>query len=163
MQGRKQLERSAIVDAPVALVFALFMDNAELATWAPVVDAVTAEEGGDAAGVGRSRTCAVTIQGKSGVMVEKCIEVVEDKRASFVVVDDSLGFNRLLRHYGFTAHFAQSSQGRTAVRIETFYTPANPLAAVMNALVLRRKLTAVVDELLAGLASVAAKRASHAA
>lgn len=163
MQGRKQLERSAIVDAPVSLVFALFMDNAELANWAPVVDKVTAEEGGDASGVGRTRTCAVTIQGRSGVMVERCVEVVDGERASFVVVDDSLGFNRLLRHYGFTAHFAPLPQGRTEVRIETFYTPANLLAAVMNALVLRRKFAAVVDELLAGLASVAEKRASHAA
>jgi Polyketide cyclase / dehydrase and lipid transport len=163
MQGKKQLERSAMVAAPVSLVYELFMDNAELANWAPVVDAVTAEEGGDASGIGCTRTCAVTMQGKSGVMVERCVEVVEGQRASFVVVHDSFGLNKMLRDYGFTAHFASSREGPTEVTIETFYTPANPLAAVINALVLRRKLSTVVGELLAGLSTLAQERANRSA
>lgn len=160
MRGRKQFERRALVDAPVSLVFALFMDNAELANWAPVVDAVTAEEGGDAAGVGRTRTCAVTMQGRSGVVAERCVEVVDGQRVSFVVVDDSFGFQKMLRDYGFTTSFVPSPDGRTEVTIETFYTPASPLAAVMNALVLRRKFGTVVDGLLAGLSTVAEQRAN---
>lgn len=161
MRGRKQLERRALVDAPVSVVFALFMNNAELANWAPVVDAVTAEEGGDAAGVGRTRTCAVTMQGRPGVVVERCVDVVEGQRASFVVVDDSFGFQKMLRDYGFTTSFALSPDGRTEVTIETFYTPAGPLAAVINALVLRRKFGAVVEELLAGLSTAAEQRANR--
>ncbi len=162
-QGEKQLERSAVVNAPASVVYALFMDNSELANWAPVVDAVIAEEGGDASGVGRTRTCAVTMQGRSGVMVERCVEVVVGRRASFVVVDDSLGFKRMLRDYGFTAHFEPLPQGRTEVTLETFYTPANPVAAVINALLLRRKLATVVNELLAGLSTAAEERANQAA
>ena len=161
MQGKKQLERKTIVGAPVSLVFALFMDNAELANWAPVVDAVTAEEGGDAAGVGRTRTCAVTMQGRSGTMTERCVDVVDDQRASFVLVDDSFGFRKMLHDYGFTAHFAPSPEGHTEVTIETFYTPANPLAAVVNALVLRHRFSTVVDGLLAGLSTVAKERANR--
>jgi uncharacterized protein YndB with AHSA1/START domain len=163
MQGRKQLERSAVIDAPVSLVYALFMDNAELANWAPVVDAVTAEEGGDANGVGRTRTCAVTMRGRSGVMVERCLEVVDGERASFVVVDDSFGFSRMLRDYGFTAHFAARPPDATQVTIETFYTPANRLAAVMNVVMLRRTFRTVVDDLLAGLSSLAGERVHQAA
>jgi hypothetical protein len=34
------------------------------------------------------------------------------------------------------------------VRIETFYTPANPIAARLNKLVMRRRLQSVVDQLL---------------
>jgi Polyketide cyclase / dehydrase and lipid transport. len=48
MQGRKQLERHATVNAPVNVVYRLFMDNAELANWAPAVDAVIDKRGGDA-------------------------------------------------------------------------------------------------------------------
>lgn len=158
MQGRPQLHRDTTVDAPVGLVYRLFMDNAELATWAPVVDAVTHEHGGDDTGLGATRTCAVTMNGKQGTMVERCVEAVPDTRASFLVVDDSFGFTKLLTHYGFTAHFTSTASERTMVRLETFYRPANPIAAVLNRLVLRRKFRGVVDELLGGLRTLAEQR-----
>jgi len=60
--------------------------------------------------------------------------------------------------YGFTAHFTPAAGGRTTVRIETFYTPANPVAAVLNTLVMRRRLQGVVDQLLAGLRALAERR-----
>jgi hypothetical protein len=84
-------------------------------------------------------------------MVERCVEAVLGSRASFLVVNDSFGFNRMLTNYGFTAHFTSTAGGVTAVRIETFYTPANPGAAVLNWLVMRRRFRGVVDRLLAGL------------
>lgn len=158
MQGTKQLERHTTVNAPVGVVYRLFMDNAELANWAPVVDAVIDEHGGDGTGLGTTRTCAVTMNRKKGTMTERCIEAVPETRASFLVVDDSFGFNKMLAGYGFTAHFAATTGHRTTVRIETFYTPANPIAAVLNRLAMRRKLRGVVDELLAGLRTLAEQR-----
>jgi Polyketide cyclase / dehydrase and lipid transport len=158
MQGTRQLEREATIEASVDLVYELFLDNDELANWAPAVDAVVHEAGGDASGVGRVRTCAVTMGRRQGTMVEECVEAIAPVRASFVVVDDSFGFNKMLRAYGFTAHFAATDDERCSVRIETFYTPANPLAAVLNRLVLRRKFRGVVDDLLTGLGTVARQR-----
>ncbi len=64
MQGMKQLERDTTVNAPAHVVYQLFMDNAELASWAPAVDAVIDERGGDDTGLGATRTCAVTMNGK---------------------------------------------------------------------------------------------------
>jgi hypothetical protein len=115
------------------------MDNAELANWAPAVDAVTHAHGSDETGLGATRTCAVTMNGNKGTMVERCIEAVPSARASFLVVDDSFGFTTMFTGYGFTAHFTPAAGGRTVVRIETFYTPANPAAAVLNTLVMRRR------------------------
>ena len=157
-RGRKQLERSTTIDAPIGLVYRLFMDNAELATWAPVVDAVIDEQGADDRGLGATRTCAVTMNGRTGTMVEQCVEAVPETRASFRVVDDSLGFGRLFTGYGFTAHFAAAADGTTMVRIETFYTPAGPVPAALNALVMRRRFRQVVDGLLAGLRDLAEQR-----
>jgi uncharacterized protein YndB with AHSA1/START domain len=158
MQGTKQLERGTTVNAPVGVVYALFMDNAELANWAPVVDAVTHQHGGDHTGLGATRTCAVTMNGKKGTMVEQCVEAVPETRASFLVVDDSFGFNTMLTNYGFTAHFKPTTSDRTTVRIETFYTPATPIAALLNGLVMRRKFRGIVDELLGGLRTLAEQR-----
>jgi uncharacterized protein YndB with AHSA1/START domain len=158
MQGMKQLERDTTVNAPVNVVYRLFMDNAELANWAPAVDAVIDKHGGDDTGLGATRTCAVTMNGKKGTMVEQCVEAVPQTRASFLVVDDSFGFSKMLTGYGFTARFTPAASDQTAVRIETFYTPANPVAAVLNRLVMRRKFRSVVDELLGGLCTLAEQR-----
>jgi uncharacterized protein YndB with AHSA1/START domain len=156
--GRKQLERAITVHAPVDGVYQLFMDNRALPEWAPVVDAVLTEVGGDESGVGRTRTCAVTMAGRSGIMVERCIEAVPGSRASFVVQDDSFGFTRTFRDYSFTAHFTSRPDGTSLVRIETFYTPASPIAALFNQLIMRRKFRALVDALLAGLRASAEQR-----
>jgi hypothetical protein len=110
------------------------------------------------AGVGRTRTCAVTMNGRSGTMVERCVEAARNARASYVVIDDSFGFNRMLHDYGFTVHFAANGTQQTSVRIETFYSPANPLAALLNRLMMRRKFRAVVDALLDGLRTSAERR-----
>jgi uncharacterized protein YndB with AHSA1/START domain len=158
MLGKKQLEQDTVVGAPAGAVYGLFMDNAELANWAPAVDAVTGEHGGDQTGLGATRTCAVTLNGKRGTMAERCVEAVPSARASFLVVDDSFGFTTMFTGYGFTAHFTPAAGGRTTVRIETFYTPANPVAAVLNTLVIRRRLRSVVDQLLAGLRALAERR-----
>ena len=95
MPGKKQLEQNTTVSAPAGAVYRLFMDNAELANWAPAVDAVTHEHGGDETGLGATRTCAVTMNGKKGTMVERCVEAVPSARASFLVVDDSFGFTTM--------------------------------------------------------------------
>jgi len=158
MRGTKQLERAISVDAPVEVVYELFMDNKALPDWAPVVDEVLTEEGGDESGVGCTRTCAVTMDGRAGTMVERCVEAVPDTRASFVVVEDSFGFGRSLRDYGFTAHFASRRPDGTLVRIETFYTPVNPIAALLNRLMMRRRFGLVVDALLAGLRTTSEQR-----
>jgi hypothetical protein len=158
MQGTKQVERTTSIEAPVEVVYQLFMDNKALPDWAPVVDEVLREDGGDDSGVGCTRTCAVTMDGSSGNMAERCVEAVPNVRASFVVVDDSFGFGRVLRDYGFTAHFASRGPNETSVRIETFYTPVNLLAAVLNRLMMRRRFRAVVDPLLAGLRTTAERR-----
>lgn len=158
MQGSKQLERHTTVNAPVGVVYRLFMDNAELASWAPAVEAVIDQHGGDDTGLGATRTCAVTMNGKKGTMIERCVEAVPETRASFLVVDDSFGFSKMLTGYGFTARFTPAAREQTTVRIETFYTPANPAAAVLNRLVMRRKFRSVVDGLLGGLRTLAEQR-----
>jgi len=137
MVGKKQLSRQTTIGAPSDFVYRLFMDNAELHNWAPPVDRVVKEVGGDETGLGRTRTCDVTMQGKRGTMVEECVEAVADTRASFHVVEDSFGFRRMFRDYGFTVDFAEITTG-TQVRIETFYTPANFVWATMNTLFMRR-------------------------
>jgi uncharacterized membrane protein len=163
MAGNRQLERTTTIGAPVDVVYRLFMDNRALPSWAPVVDAVVREEGGDQIGVGRTRICAVTMNGRSGTMVERCVEAVRDTRTSYILIDDSFGFGRMLRDYSFTVHFVARRPQQTSVRIETFYSPANPAVALLNLLIMRHKFRRVVDELLDGLRTSAEQRHRAAA
>ena len=102
------------------------------------------------------------MQGKRGTMVEEGVEAIAGSQASFLVVDDSFGFQRTLKDYGFTENFTETSTG-TRVGIATFYPPANNLAAAMNLLFMRRKLRRVVDEMLEGLRTLTEQRYRAAA
>jgi hypothetical protein len=157
MRGKKQMDRHRIVHAPPEFVYALFMDNAELHKWVPPVNKVLSESGGDDTGLGRTRTCDVTMQGKRGTMVEECVEAVAGTRASFLVVEDSFGFQRMLTDYGFTVTFSEAPGG-ALVRIETYYTPANIVARAMNVLMMRRTFRRIVDAMLDGLRTLAEQR-----
>ena len=149
-----------LIGAPLELVYELFMDNTQLSTWAPPVNKVVHEEIGEPSGVGTTRTCDVTMQGRNGTMVEQCVEAVTNQRASFLVVNDSFGFQRMFRDYGFTVHFSALG-GRTRVRMETFYSPAHLVSSLMNTVLMRRKFGAVVQGLLDGLQRVAEAQRPH--
>jgi hypothetical protein len=78
-------------------------------------------------------------------------------------IDDSFGFGRMLRDYSFTVHFVARRPQQTSVRIETFYSPANPAVALLNRLIMRHKFRRVVDALLDGLRTSAEQRHRAAA
>jgi hypothetical protein len=64
----------------------------------------------------------------------------------------------MLRDYSFTVHFVARRPQQTSVRIETFYSPANPAVALLNRLLMTHKFRRVVDALLDGLRTSAEQR-----
>jgi hypothetical protein len=79
-----------------------------------------------------------------------------------VVDDDTLGFHRMLVDYGFTITLEPRSDRTTALRIDTYYTPRNPLYGLLNRLLLRRRLRRTVDGLLQGLKQISERRGAQA-
>ena len=110
-----------------------------------------------------TRQCNVELGGRTGTMTERCVEFLPNRRASYVVDDDTLGFNRMLVDYGFTITLDPRSDRTTALRIDTYYTPRNPLYALLNQLVLRRRLRRTVDGLLQGLKDISDRRGARTA
>jgi hypothetical protein len=96
-------------------------------------------------------------------MTERCVEFLSNRRAGYVVDDDTLGFHRMLVEYGFTITLDQRSDHATALRIDTYYTPRTPLYALLNRLVLRRRMRTTVDGLLQGLKQISERRSAPAA
>jgi uncharacterized protein YndB with AHSA1/START domain len=152
VDGEKQIERSVIVDATPDAVWAVLADSRLLPRWAPVVDEVTAcAAGGEA--VGGVRHCTARLAGRTGRMVERCVELVPRRRIAYVVDEESFGMRRMFDHYGFALDLEPGPEGGTRVVLQTHYSPRNALYAVINATVMRRRFAAACEDLLAGLKS----------
>lgn len=150
MDGKKQIERSAIVDAPPEAVWEVLGDSRLLPEWVPVVDEVTGcSSEGEA--VGAVRRCTTRLAGKSGHMVERCVEFTPRTRVAYVVDEESFGMRRFFDHYSFAINLESEPPEKTRVTLETHYTPRNWLYGLLNVLMMRRRLRAVCEEILGGL------------
>jgi carbon monoxide dehydrogenase subunit G len=162
MNGKHQVTRTVEVAAAPAAIWGVIADSALLPQWASVVKDVTCL-GDKEEGVGMTRHCNVDLGGRTGTMTERCVEFIPNRRASYVVDDDSLGFKRMLVDYGFTITLDPLSDRATAIRIDTYYTPRNPLYGLLNRLLLRQRTRKLVDGLLQGLKQISERRGAQAA
>jgi Polyketide cyclase / dehydrase and lipid transport len=162
MNGRHQITRTVQVATNPAAIWGVIADSRLLPQWARVVTDVT-YLGETEEGVGMTRHCNVELGGHIGTMTERCVEFLPNRRAGYVVDDDTLGFNRMLVDYGFTITLDPQSDRATTLRMDTYYTPRNPLYGLLNWLVLRRRMRRTVDGLLQGLKQISERRGAQAA
>jgi uncharacterized protein YndB with AHSA1/START domain len=150
MDGSRQIERSISIDAGPEAVWEVLSDSRLLPDWVPAVDEVT-ECSSEGEAVGEVRHCNARIGGKSGRMVERCVEFAPMTRIAYVVDDESFGMRRMFEHYGFAISLEPTSFGMTAVTLETYYTPRNAIYGVLNRLLIRRRFEQVCEEIVEGL------------
>lgn len=150
LRGRKQIERSVVINAPKPAVWAVLADSRLLPQWVPAVAAVT-DCSIDGEAVGTTRTCQANLGGKSGKMVERCVEFSPTDRIAFLVDDETFGMRRMFDDYGFALTLADRGARSTLVTLETHYTPKNAMYSAMNRLMMRRQFTKVCDGIVNGL------------
>jgi uncharacterized protein YndB with AHSA1/START domain len=157
MDGKKQIERSTIINAPAEAVWEVLADSRLLPEWAPVVDEVTeCSIAGEA--VGEVRHCTANLAGKSGRMVERCIEFTPITRIAYVVEEESFGMRKMVDHYGFAINLESDGSEKTRVTLETHYTPRNPMYGLLNRLTMRRQLERVCEQIVGGLKTFSESR-----
>ena len=161
MNGKHQVTRTVEVAADPAAIWGVIADSTLLPQWAGVVKGVT-YLGETEEGVGMTRHCNVELGGRTGTMTERCVEFIPNRRAAYVVDDDTLGFHRMLLDYGFMITLDQRSDRTTGLRIDTYYTPRTPVYALLNRLVLQRRMGKLVDGLLQGLKQISERRSAPA-
>jgi uncharacterized protein YndB with AHSA1/START domain len=131
MQGTKQIEREVVIHAPVQLVWGVLADATLLPKWVPAVQEVGAcSLQGE--GVGTVRSCDAELSGRSGVMVERCVEFTPMSRVAYVVEEETFGMRNMFDHYGFAINVAAVDPSRTRVTLETHYTPRNWMYTLMK-------------------------------
>ena len=114
MDGEKQIVRSTSIDAPPDAVWKVLDDSRLLPDWVPAVDEVT-ECSFEGEAVGEVRYCDVKLAGKSGRMVERCIEFVPMTRIAYVVDDESFGMRRMFEHTASPSTSSPWPRGRPAL------------------------------------------------
>lgn len=149
----KQLTRSIQSQASLDAIWAVLVDSSKLPLWAPPVEAVD-ECSASGEGVGTVRICRAALGGRRGTIVERVLDMREKSHITYVVDEDSFGMSKMFSGYGFRLSLVQQDPG-TQITIESFYTPRNPLSALMNWLVMKRQFGAVLDGMVLGLSRYA--------
>ena len=150
LNGIKQIAQSVEIHASTDIVWEVLADSRLLPHWVPAVEEVTSCSL-DGEGVGATRSCTANLAGKSGTMVERCVEYTPTTRLAYLVDDESFGMRKMFDDYGFSLNLTTLDSERTAVTIETHYTPRNPVYAAMNATFMRRQFRSVANDILNGL------------
>jgi len=150
MQGTKQIEREVIIHASVQAVWDVLADATLLPQWVPAVQEVEACSA-EGEGEGTVRSCKAELSGRSGVMVERCVEFTPMSRVAYVVDEESFGMRRMFEHYGFALNVASVDSSHTRVTLETHYTPRNWIFNLMNDIMIRRQFESVCEEIVGGL------------
>jgi len=128
-----------VVHAPVERIWALLEDGRRLPEWMPIVKSTT----GEVEVLDAERTCEVEFQGKRGSVTERCVEHDPYVRIAWRLVDDSLGFGRLLDDFGFSFTLEPLADSSTRVRNDTYYRPRSLFARFLSMLVMRRKFRGI--------------------
>lgn len=94
------------------------------------------------------RTCEVENRGRKGVITEKLIEFVPEKRVVWKVESDTMGMSKMLKDTRFFLLLEKVTDSSTRVTAETHYTPANLPARIMNSLMMKKMFAAAQEEIL---------------
>lgn len=147
MKGKIQGRNEVIVAADPEQIWAILHDSTRLTQWAPMVQQTT----GTRETVGAVRECQIQLDGRPGRVTERCIIVEPPSRIGWELIEDTFGFSRMLRNFGFDFVLEPFSGNATRVRSTTYYNPNGLFGAIMNVLMMRRKFRQIRARMLANL------------
>lgn len=159
LQGHDEI----LVDAPPERIWEILEDSERnLPHILPTVQTCELQSGGRER-IGAVRTCDVTFSGKTGTIVERCIESVAGQKLAHRIENDSFGFSRRLSDFWFAFNLEPASAGTTLVRVESHYVPRGVAGRLMSALIAKRQFAEVRRTALENLKRLAEDGATAAA
>ena len=157
MPRKTQVQCQTAIAAPVEEVWAIVQDSTLLPQWMPNVDhtVITTTQ---SRAVGEIRQCDVSLSGRSGQLVEQCVEFAPLQKISFKVQHDSFGFSRLISDLGYAMVLKANGPNNTWVRLEYYYQEKGLIGRVVNALMIKPQWNPLCLAMLDGLKQFAEKR-----
>jgi hypothetical protein len=86
---------------------------------------------------GETRNVEISINGKNGTFTEKLIELEFEKKTVWTIENDSMGMSKMLKDNRFVFNLEKLADNKTRVISETHYQPANFIAIIMSALMIK--------------------------
>ena len=104
-----------------------------------------------------TRTCEMENKGRKGTMTEKLIELVPEKKTVWAIESDSMGMSKMLKDPRFCFYLEKLGDNKTKVINESYYQPANFMVKIMNALMMKKKMSEIQEQILSNIKTLAEK------
>jgi len=151
--SKLQARNEAIINAPISSIWAIITDINLLHKVNPGVIKAT----GRMDKQGETRTCEMNNRGKVGTMTEKLIELVPEKKTVWAIENDTMGMGKMLKDPRFCFYLEKLDDNKTKIVNESYYEPANFMVKIMNALMMKRKMGEIQEQILSNIKSIAEK------
>jgi len=151
--SKLQARNEAIINAPISRVWSIITDISLLPKINPGVISAT----GRMDKQGENRTCEMQNSGKKGTMTEKLVELIPEKKTVWVIQNDSMGMSKMLKEPRFCFYLEKISDNQTKIMNESYYQPANVVVKIMNALMMKKKMSQIQEQILNNIKSIAEK------
>ena len=151
--SKLQARNETIINAPISRVWAIITDINLLPKVNPGV--VTAKGRMDKQG--ETRTCDMNNNGRKGTMTEKLVELVHEKKTVWVIENDTMGMKKMINDPRFCFYLGKVSDNKTKIINESYYYPANLFVKIMNALMMKKKMGQIQEQILSNIKSIAEK------
>jgi hypothetical protein len=153
IMSKLQARNEAIINAPVSSIWGVITDINLLHKVNPgVINA-----SGRMDKQGETRTCDIDNKGRKGTMTEKLIELVPENKTVWTIESDTMGMSKMLRDTRFIFNLEKLGNNKTRVTNETYYEPANLIAKIMNAIMMKRIICKAQEQILTNIKSITEK------
>ena len=149
--SKLQARNETIINAPVSRVWAILTDINLLHRINPGVIKAT----GRMDKQGETRTCDMNNNGRKGVMTEKLVELVPEKKTVWVIENDTMRMSKMIKDPRFCFYLEKVDENKTKLINESYYVPANLMVKIMNALMMKKKMGQIQEQILSNVKSIA--------
>ena len=151
--SKLQVKNEAVINAPINSIWAIITDINLLTKVNPGVVKAT----GRMDKQGETRTVEININGKKGTFTEKLIELVPEKKTVWTIENDTMGMSKMLKDNRFVFNLEKLDDNKTRVTNETYYQPANLIAKIMSALMIKRTFGKMQEQMLTNIKTLTEK------
>jgi carbon monoxide dehydrogenase subunit G len=151
--SKLQAHNEAIINAPISNVWAVITDINVLHKINPGV--ISAKGRMDEQG--ETRTCEMQNGGTKGTMTERLLELEHEKKTVWTIVEDSMGMSKMIKDPRFCFYLEKLGDNKTKIVNESYYEPANIMVKIMNALMMKRKMGLIQQQILNNIKSLIEK------
>lgn len=151
--SKLQVKNEAVINAPISSIWAVITDIDQL----PKVNRGVVKATGRMDKEGETRNVEISLNGKKGTFTEKLIELVPEKKTVWTIEKDTMGMSNMLKDNRFVFNLEKIDDNRTRVINETFYQPANFVAKIMSAFMIKRTFGKMQEQMLSNIKTLTEK------